>query len=180
MSTIFSTRSSEAWWRRQDWVLTAAAVALSFAGTLVIWAATRPRLMSQGVDPEAYLKRHVAILIIGFLLAVFVARTRYPILRAYAPVLWVFSILTLVLVLILGKDINDVRAWFALPGGFTLQPSEFAKLAIVLGMAIVLAETPHRDGIPGNRDVMFALGVAGLPVALILLQPEILVSHLLS
>ena len=101
------------------------------------------------------------------------ARTRYPILRAYAPVLWVFSILTLVLVLILGKDINDVRAWFALLGGFTLQPSEFAKLAIVLGMAIVLAETPHRDGIPGNREVMFALGVAGLPVALILLQPDL-------
>ncbi len=173
MSSILSGKSSEAWWRRQDWVLTAASLALSFMGTLVIWAATRPRLLSQGVDPEAYLKRHVAVLIIGLILGILVARTRYPILRAYVPVLWLFSVVTLVLVLVLGKDINGVRAWFALPGGFTLQPSEFAKLAIVIGMAIVLAETPHRDGIPSNREVIFGLGVAGLPVALIMLQPDL-------
>ncbi len=174
MSNIFSTSRNESWWRRQDWVLTAAALALSFVGTLVIWAATRPRLMSQGVDPEAYLKRHVAVLIIGLLLGIFVARTRYSILRAYAPVLWVFSAISLLLVITpLGKDVNGVRAWFQLPGGFTLQPSEFAKLAIVIGMAIVLAETPHRDGIPGNREVIFSLGVAALPVALIMLQPDL-------
>ncbi len=174
MSNIFSTSRNESWWRRQDWVLTAAALALSFVGTLVIWAATRPRLMSQGVDPEAYLKRHVVVLIIGLLLGIFVARTRYSILRAYAPVLWVFSAISLLLVITpLGKDVNGVRAWFQLPGGFTLQPSEFAKLAIVIGMAIVLAETPHRDGIPGNREVVFSLGVAALPVALIMLQPDL-------
>jgi len=174
MSSIFSTSRNESWWRRQDWFLTAAALALSFVGTLVIWAATRPRLMSQGVDPEAYLKRHVLVLIIGLLLGTFVARTRYSILRAYVPVLWVFSAISLLLVITpLGKDVNGVRAWFQLPGGFTLQPSEFAKLAIVIGMAIVLAETPHRDGIPGNREVILSLGVAALPVALIMLQPDL-------
>lgn len=173
MSSILAGKSAEAWWRKQDWVLTAAALALSFMGTLVIWAATRPRLQSLGVDPEAYLKRHVVVLAIGLLLGIFVARTRYPILRAYAPILWVFSVITLVAVLGLGKDINGVRAWFALPGGFTLQPSEFAKLAIVIGMAIVLAETPHRDGIPSNREVLLGLGVAALPVALIMLQPDL-------
>lgn len=174
MSAMFSTSRNESWWRRQDWVLTAAALALSFMGTLVIWAATRPRLMSQGVDPEAYLKRHVIVLIIGLILGMFVARTRYSILRAYVPVLWIFSAISLLLVITpLGKDVNGVRAWFQLPGGFTLQPSEFAKLAIVIGMAIVLAETPHRDGIPGNREVLLALGVAALPVALILLQPDL-------
>ena len=174
MSAMFSTSRNESWWRRQDWVLTAAALALSFMGTLVIWAATRPRLMSQGVDPEAYLKRHVIVLIIGLILGIFVARTRYSILRAYVPVLWIFSAISLLLVITpLGKDVNGVRAWFQLPGGFTLQPSEFAKLAIVIGMAIVLAETPHRDGIPGNREVLLALGVAALPVALIMLQPDL-------
>lgn len=174
MSAIFSTSRNESWWRRQDWVLTAAALALSFVGTLVIWAATRPRLMSQGVDPEAYLKRHVIVLIIGLVLGILVARTRYSILRAYVPVLWIFSAISLLLVITpLGKDVNGVRAWFQLPGGFTLQPSEFAKLAIVIGMAIVLAETPHRDGIPSNREVVFALGVAAIPVALIMLQPDL-------
>ena len=174
MSAIFSTSRNESWWRRQDWVLTAAALALSFVGTLVIWAATRPRLMSQGVDPEAYLKRHVIVLVIGLVLGIFVARTRYSILRAYVPVLWIFSAISLLLVITpLGKDVNGVRAWFQLPGGFTLQPSEFAKLAIVIGMAIVLAETPHRDGIPSNREVVFALGVAAIPVALIMLQPDL-------
>jgi rod shape determining protein RodA len=86
----------------------------------------------------------------------------------------VFSAISLLLVITpLGKDVNGVRAWFQLPGGFTLQPSEFAKLAIVIGMAIVLAETPHRDGIPGNREVILSLGVAALPVALIMLQPDL-------
>jgi rod shape determining protein RodA len=58
------------------------------------------------------------------------------------------------------------------PGGFTLQPSEFAKVAIVLILAVVLAEKRDAEAEPRDRDVALALGLAAIPIGLVLLQND--------
>jgi rod shape determining protein RodA len=166
-------KDSESWWQRQDWYLTAAAFSLSIIGLLLVWAASRPRLTASGGDPNAYLYRHSANIIIGLILGYIISRSKYTLLRAYAPILYLFGFLGLIAVLLIGTEINGVKAWIQLPMGFTLQPSEFAKIALVLGMAMILAETRQRGFEPENRQVIISLSLAALPLGLIMLQPDL-------
>jgi rod shape determining protein RodA len=72
----------------------------------------------------------------------------------------------------LGTRIAGARAWIALPGGFTFQPSEFAKLAVILMIAVLLSERRDIEDQPSSRDIMLALGAAALPMFIILVQND--------
>jgi rod shape determining protein RodA len=94
--------------------------------------------------------------------------------RILAPLVYVASVAGLVLVLTMGTTVNGSRSWLML-GGMSIQPSEFAKLAVVVGMALVVAERSEgrwRARV-GAADVVAMLAVAALPAALIMLQPDL-------
>ncbi len=174
MFNLLTTRASgESIWKRLDWVLLASSLALSFIGAIAVWTTSRPNLIADGTDPNAYLKREILFIAIGLVLALWVARSRYTILRAYAPVLYVLGVIGLIAVLLIGFEQNGIRAWIRLPFGFTLQPAEFAKLAIVLGAALVLSETRTTTNEPENREVILTLLITAAPVMLIMLQPDL-------
>lgn len=165
---------STSYLRRLDWLLVGAALALSIIGSLLVWSATQGKLVETGGDPESFLKKHLINLLVGLAFAVLISRFDYRLLRAYTPILWVLSIVGLLVVLSpLGKTVNGAHAWIFLPGGFSLQPSEFAKVAIILGMSMILSEKRDAENEPRDIDVLYALGVAAVPVALIMLQPDL-------
>lgn len=157
-----------------DPVLTAAVGLLLVMGTLLVYAATRDWYARNGLDPQYYLKRHVINIAIGVLLAYGTTVIDYRLLRAYTPIFWGLSVLGLVIVLIpaLGSTVNGARAWIALPGGFQIQPAELAKIAIIIGMSMLLSERSHNSNEPSSQDVIQALVIAGLPVLLIIIQPD--------
>ena len=157
-----------------DPVLTAAVGLLLLIGTLLVYAATRDWYARNGLDPQYYLKRHVINIAIGALLAYGTTVIDYRLLRAYTPIFWGLGVLGLVIVLIpgLGSTVNGARAWIALPGGFQIQPAELAKIAIIIGMSMLLSERSHDSDEPTSRDVLQSLMVAGIPVLLIILQPD--------
>jgi rod shape determining protein RodA len=159
--------------RRIDWVLLAATAALIVLGTLLVYSATRAKMLDVGADPQAYLKKHVLTIAIGVALGVMTASFDYRALRAYAPIVYVASLVGLVAVLALGSSRNGAQAWIALPAGFTLQPSELAKVALVVSLAMLLAERKDAEREPGNVDIVLALVVAAIPMALIMLQPDL-------
>ena len=166
-------RGSSSYLRRMDWVLFGSALALSVIGSLLVWSATQGKLVEQGLDPQSFLKKNLINLVVGIGFAVLVSRFDYRLLRAYTPILWGLSILGLLFVLVHGARINGAKAWIALPAGLTLQPAEFAKIAIILGMAMILSEKRDAENEPRDVDVLFALGVAALPILLILVQPDL-------
>jgi rod shape determining protein RodA len=157
-----------------DPVLTAVVGLLLFVGTLLVWAATRDWYTRNGLDGQYYLKRHIINILIGLVLAYGVTVIDYRLLRAYTPFFWGAGVLGLVVVLIpgLGAEINGAKAWIALPGGFQIQPAELAKIAIIIGMSMILSERSHDSDGPTSRDVLQALAVAAIPVALIIMQPD--------
>ena len=157
-----------------DPVLTAAVGLLLLIGTILVYAATRDWYSRNGLDPQYYLKRHVINIVIGALLAYGTTVIDYRLLRAYTPIFWGLGVLGLVIVLIpgLGSTVNGARAWIALPGGFQIQPAELAKIVIIIGMSMLLSERSHDSDEPTSRDVLQALVVAGIPVLLIILQPD--------
>jgi len=158
-----------------DKSLTIATAALLLIGTLLVWAATRSWIASQGLDPQYYLKRHVLNIVIGLLLAYGTTMIDYRLLRAYTPIVWGVGVLGLIAVLIpgLGSTVNGARAWISFPGGFQVQPAELAKISIIVGIAMLLAEKRDVDANPTDRDVVKALGLSAIPVLLILLQPDL-------
>jgi rod shape determining protein RodA len=157
-----------------DPVLTAVVGLLLFVGTLLVWAATRDWYTRNGLDGQYYLKRHIINILIGLVLAYGVTVIDYRLLRAYTPFLWGAGVLGLVIVLIpgLGSEINGAKAWIALPGGFQIQPAELAKIAIIIGMSMILSERSHDSNGPTSTDVLQSLAIAAIPVLLIIVQPD--------
>lgn len=160
---------------RFDIPLLVAVSALLAIGILLVYAATRDWFASFGGDPEYYLKRHTLNIVIGLLLAFGTTLIDYRLLRAYTPFLWAIAVLGLIAVLIpgIGATVNGARAWISLPGGLQIQPAELAKIAIIVGMAMVLAEKHESYDEPQAIDVLQALAVAAIPVLLIVLQPDL-------
>ncbi len=175
-------RSRESIFHGFDPVLTAAVALLLAIGTLLVYAATRDWYARNGLDPQYYLKRHAINISIGCLLAYGTTVIDYRLLRAYTPIFWGLGVLGLVAVLIpgLGSTVNGARAWIALPGGFQIQPAELAKIAIIIGMSMLLSERSHDSDEPSSRDVIQALVIAGLPVLLIILQPDMGTSFIIG
>jgi rod shape determining protein RodA len=157
-----------------DPVLTAVVGLLLFIGTLLVWAATRDWYTRNGLDGQYYLKRHIINIMIGLVLAYGTTVIDYRLLRAYTPFLWGAGVLGLIIVLIpgLGSEVNGAKAWIALPGGFQIQPAELAKIAIIIGMSMLLSERSHDSDEPTSKDVLQSLAVAAIPVLLIVLQPD--------
>jgi rod shape determining protein RodA len=159
--------------RRLDWILMLAVALLCTLGALLVWGATKPTQVAHAFDPNAYLKRDLLNIGIGVALGSVAAIVDYRTIRAYAPVLYVASLAGLIAVLVHGVTINGSHSWVALPAGFQVQPSEFAKIALIVLAAMLLGE--RRDGAlaPDNRDVWWTLGLAVPPVFLILAQPDV-------
>jgi rod shape determining protein RodA len=157
-----------------DPILTIAVALLLIIGTLLVYAATRNWYAANGLDPEYYLKRHVINIVIGVLLAWGTTVIDYRLLRAYTPILWGLGVLGLAFVLLpgVGSEVNGAKAWIPLPGGFQIQPAELAKISIIVGLSMLLSERSHDSNEPSSRDVLRALGVAAIPMGLILLQPD--------
>ncbi len=166
--TSRQTGSATLIWSRTDWGLLIGGLGLSLIGALLVWSATRHQ------SGSAYLARHLLNTGIGLGLAAVVTRVDFRGLRAYAPWLYLASVAGLVLVLTpVGSTINGSRSWIQLPGGFSIQPSEFAKVALSVGLAVILAERGERDQPPSHRDVATAWVVAGIPIGLVMLQPDL-------
>ena len=165
-----------------DAVLTAALALLLIIGTLLVYAATRDWYARNGLDPQYYLKRHVINIAIGIALAYGTTVIDYRLLRAYTPIFWGLAVLGLIIVLIpgLGSSVNGARAWISLPGGFQIQPAELAKIAIIIGMSMLLSERSHDSNQPSSRDVLQALVIAGIPVLLIIIQPDMGTAFIIS
>lgn len=159
--------------RQMDGPLFISVVLLLAIGTLLVWSATKSWYSAAGLDPNFYVKRHILNIVIGGAMAIGAALIDYRLLRAYTPFVWGAAVLGLLAVLTpLGSVVNGARAWIVLPGGLQIQPAEFAKVAIVVGMAMILAETRDGEKAPRNIDVFQALLVAAVPVLLIVLQPD--------
>lgn len=155
--------------------LTFSVAAMLVIGTILVWAATRTWFASQGLDPQYYLKRHIINIVIGLALGYAITLIDYRLLRAYTPILWGVGVLGLIAVAIpgIGTVVNGARAWITLPGGFQIQPGEVAKISIILGIAMLLSEHGDVDSGPSDRDVLKALAISAIPMALIMLQPDL-------
>jgi rod shape determining protein RodA len=154
--------------RHVDVVLVCCVLAVSLVGALMVYSTTR------GATPPydaSYLKRVLLFIVLGTGIMGAVALFDYRKLRDFWPFIYGGSLLLLVLVLIpgIGSRTKGTQGWFQLPG-FQLQPSELAKLGMIIGFSGLASQ--FRGDLDNGRVAML-LGLCGAPMFLVLLQPDL-------
>ncbi|MEM6718536.1 MAG: rod shape-determining protein RodA [Bacteroidota bacterium] len=87
----------------------------------------------------------------------------------FSSIIYIVALVSLLALMVLGKEINGAKSWYAI-GSFTLQPSEFAKVATVLALAKFLSDI--QTNINLFKHQLFAFAIILLPPMLIMLQPD--------
>ena len=152
---------------RVDWPVFLLVLGLCGVGLLNVYSGTRV-LPSPGIP--IYFKQIVWILLgVGvFLLFCFMGG---GLIEEWAPHLFLASVAILLFVLLAGKIRGGAQRWLSL-GFFNVQPSEFAKIALVLALARYFSGRYTYEGI-GFRDLVPALGITLVPFLLVALQPDL-------
>jgi rod shape determining protein RodA len=163
-------------WRHLDWLLIASVVAIAVAGAVMVYSSTRGPLERAGIRPEYYLYKQITFIIIGVVAMLVVAAVDYRRLRSWAPLLYGISVFLLVAVFAVGSRVQGAQAWFQL-GSYQFEPSEFAKVALILAVAAYAAR--YRGRLPG-RALAGIVALAVVPFALIFKQPDLGTALVLS
>ncbi len=161
-------------WRHFDWILLLVVMLLVGYGVTMIYSATR-----NAEDPQLIgaVTRQMLFVVGGLGVMIGVSAVDYRLYGGIYRVLYIVALILLVVSLALGASrIGDVRRWFTL-GVIDIQPSEIAKVLIVLALAQFLAN--HEDDI-GRWPVMLkAVGLLLLPTVLVFGQPNLSTAVLL-
>jgi rod shape determining protein RodA len=155
-------------WRHFDFWLLSATFALIGFGVAMIYSATYGTEPGASVDPRVV--RQVVYALIGVVAMALLIGLDYRALANLASVLWLTAVAGLVLVLVLGRFAHGAQRWIDL-GFFQLQPSEPAKLLVIIALGRYLAT--RRDSIHRLRTVLVSLGIALVPFFLTLAEPDL-------
>lgn len=151
-------------WRDYNFFLLGCVLVLSGFSLAMVYSATlRDPLL------EGYFARHVVNLVVGAVAMVLLTALDYHALQAWAVLLYLLSVGVLGAVLVAGQISAGAQSWFDL-GLRTLQPSEPAKLLVIIALA---AYWEHFDGRGGELRVQIGgLILAGIPIGLVFVQPD--------
>jgi rod shape determining protein RodA len=150
-----------------DWAMIAAVIALCFVGLAMIYSSTYNATTDQ---PSRIYWTQVYALVIGIGVMFAAMTVDYRTLADKSHILYLGLILALVAVMLFGSTQMGAKRWLDL-GFFNLQPSEFAKFIIALVLAKALGDS-RRQTITNNELILAAI-LTGIPLLLILQQPDL-------
>ncbi len=152
-----------------DFVIIFAYLALSGIGLLMIYSVTAPRLELIGENPAAELQAQAVWVLLGIIVFAVMSTIDLAELKGFAGPIYVIALVLLILVAIIGESDGVAQRWIDL-GFIQFQPSEFAKLAVILMVASVLSASQQ----PLEwRTIAYVLILVGIPSGLIFLQPDL-------
>ena len=143
-----------------------------FSLVLIVFALSILGVLVVGSAKEVYQSKQVLGVVIGLIAMVIVSVTDYEWVLDFYWLLYGSTLLILGLVLIpgIGQEVNGARRWIKL-GFTTLQPSEFAKILLILFFAKFLMN--HKDDINDKWTIIKYAVLCGIPLFLILSEPNL-------
>lgn len=156
--------------RNLDWYILGAVLFLVGMGLLSVYSATRGWLAESNLDQYYYLIRQATWAALGLVGLAAALYFDYHLLEEISLVFYIASIGLLVLVLAVGKVVSSAQSWLAFGPLASLQPSELAKLAVIIRLAVVLQ---REDELNTWKGLLVPFFYAGVPLALVLLQPDL-------
>jgi len=155
---------------RPDMILIIPYLVLSALGLVMIYSASAPRLEDLGLSPTRDLERQAIFVIVGFVAFALTSIIDLRSVRRWVPAIYLGSVFTLILVLSpLGANVKGAQRWIPV-GPYQFQPSEIAKVAVVLGLAALLSAAAK----PMHwARVARAVALVVVPSLLIFFQPDL-------
>ncbi len=152
-----------------DWALIAITLILIATGVVIVYSATRANPALTGGNPFAYARKQIIAAIIGIAMVIGLMTFDYHLSERGYYALYFLNLLLLIAVLLFGKEVNGAKSWFHI-GPLGIQPSEFAKIFLILTLARHLSQ---KDSLSSFFDLISAFVHIGVPLLLILLQPDL-------
>ena len=160
---MIEAMTGKRFWQDFDWFLLFVALLLSAIGLIEIYSST---LNMEG----NYFLRQLVWMGVGVAVLFVVASIDYHVLAEHIVLIYAGAVAVLVGVLLLGHAVGGSSSWFRI-GSVGLQPSELAKLVVVLALARFLSERQQRYlTVP---QILCATAICGLPVLLVAMQPDL-------
>jgi cell division protein FtsW len=157
------------WWTVDRWLLGAAAI-LIVVGVMLSFGSSPAAAGRIGLsDPFHFALRQAFYGGVSAVILVVVSALSPRDIRRVAFGVYILAILIMIALPVLGHEAKGATRWLQI-GGFSLQPSEFMKPALIVLASWMFAEAQKGEGVPG---VSIAFGLYGLAVALLLLQPDV-------
>jgi rod shape determining protein RodA len=151
-----------------DWGLLALTLSIGTAGLVVLYSA----VSAGAVEPDLALFRKQLIWYgVGFGVMIVCFLFDYKQIERFANFIYLASVGSLAAVLFFGKYVGGSRRWLSI-GPFTLQPSEMAKVAVIIVLARYFAKLINTEGLT-LRDLMVPVFFTAVPFALIVRQPDL-------
>ena len=153
--------------RRTDLTLIAAAAAIVIMSLVIIGSATHVNTPSD--ERYWFVQRQGISIIVDIALAAFLMNFDYKILQRYGNHFYVFNLILLILVMLVGQSALGAQRWIAL-GPISIQPSEFSKLIMIIALAAMMEK---RGKIQSLSDLAPVAGYVLVPFLLVLKQPDL-------
>lgn len=157
------------YWRRIDGTLLLTILALAGTGIMIIGSATHMNMVDYPGRFD-FVARQGLFFVLGLLVAGFLMRYDYRVLYRWVPALYVINCIMLVVVRVAGTSALGAQRWIQL-GPITLQPSEFAKVFIIICLARLLAD--HKGGFRTWKSLLPVVGMMLPPFILVFIQPDL-------
>lgn len=161
-----SSNSFSSWWRCIDYWIFGSILFLIGIGIVLMLTASPAVALQHHWSPFVLFKKHLMVLVPGLALLVITSTLRREMLVFSSLLIGCTMGLALVAVTFWGVEVKGARRWLSL-GGFSLQPSEILKTAMVIFTAWVLSRPWE-----GRVRLLCSLGVVGVTLVFLLLQPD--------
>jgi cell division protein FtsW len=158
------------WWWTSDRLVLGAAAALIVFGVLMSFAASPAAAARMNIgDPFHFAVRQCLFAVLGSTILISVSMLDVRGIRRAAFVIWLVAIAIMIALPFMGHTAKGATRWLEF-AGFTLQPSEFMKPALIILVAWMFAEGQKGEGVPG---VTIAFCLYFISVGLLLIQPDV-------
>ena len=158
-----------------DPILVLLIITLSLFGTVMVGSAGYPYAHFRYGDGFFFIKKQLVFLALGYAIMIFTSGIKTEVVKRYTPAAYIFSLLLLGTTLIIGSVGNGAKRWISI-GPITIQPSELAKLALVLILAYYFDRYESRACISKSKGESFIFGtmipllITACPIILVMLQ----------
>jgi len=157
------------WWTVDRWMLGVVALLIAI-GVVMSFSASPAAAARMNIgDPFHFAVRQSVFAVGAAAMLIGVSMLEVRPLRRMAFFIWLIAIAIMVALPFFGHNAKGATRWLEV-GGFTLQPSEFMKPALIILVAWMFAEGQKGEGVPG---VSIAFGLYAVSVALLLIQPDV-------
>jgi rod shape determining protein RodA len=148
-------------WKQVDWLLLILTVGLTVFGGLTIYS-------TEFTEDLNRTHQHLSIGAMSLIMAIAIARYNYRHLLRWHWLVYAITNISLIAVMVAGVTANGAQSWI-LVGGFNVQPSEFAKISVVITLAALL----HDKDINKFGTIVRTLAITAIPWGLVFLQPDL-------